>query len=257
MKLICWNMAGAYGYKRDRHARAWQWLNEQDADVALLQEVVPHPEEMGAWGSLIFRGKYQQHGCAVLVKAGGYRAWEPTDQEPWLKRVGGAAVIARPEQESGLWFISVHSDASSFEHINRDYPKWYADLPPRDQIPRCSPSEMWEIEPIAAELRPVLNGSRFILGGDLNSARMFDTGDSGENARLFDNLHAQGYIDTRPRHSSEEVRTFFKKRTRPLQLDHVFADDLTEASVVSWRVLREAPELLELSDHAPIEVVIA
>lgn len=57
MKLICWNMAGAFGYKRDRHARAWQWLNEQDADVALIQEVVPHPEEMGAWGSLIFRGK--------------------------------------------------------------------------------------------------------------------------------------------------------------------------------------------------------
>jgi hypothetical protein len=36
-----------------------------------------------------------------------------------------------------------------------------------------------------------------------------------------------------------------------------FHDDLTEASVVSWRVLREAPELLDLSDHAPIEVVIA
>jgi hypothetical protein len=100
-------MAGAFGYERDRHARAWQWLNEQDADVALLQEVVPHPEEMGAWGSLIFRGKYKQHGCAVLVKAGGYRAWEPTDQELWLKRVGGAAAIARPEQESGFWFISV------------------------------------------------------------------------------------------------------------------------------------------------------
>ena len=85
------NMAGAYDYKRDRHARAWQWLNKQDADVALLQEVVPHPEELGAWGSRIFRGKYKQHGCAVLLKAGGYRAWEPTDQEPWLKRVGGAA----------------------------------------------------------------------------------------------------------------------------------------------------------------------
>lgn len=84
---------------------------------------------------------------------------------------------------------------------------WYADLPPREQIPRCSPSEMWEIEPIVAELRPVLNGSRFVLGGDLNSARVFDVGDRGENARLFDNLHAQGYLDTRPRHSPEEVQT--------------------------------------------------
>lgn len=62
-------MAGAYGYKRDRHASAWQWLNEQDADVALLQEVVPHPEGLGPWGSVVFRRKYKQHGCAVLVKA--------------------------------------------------------------------------------------------------------------------------------------------------------------------------------------------
>lgn len=250
-------MAGAYGYKRDRHASAWQWLNEQDADVALLQEVVPHPERLGPWGSVVFRGKYKQHGCAVLVKAGGYRAWEPTDQQPGLTRVRGAAAIARPDEEGGLWFISVHSDAASFEEINRAYPTWYADLPPREQIPRSSASAMWEIEPVVAEPRPVLNGARFVLGGDLNSARMFDTGDRGENARLFDNLHAQGYIDTRPRHSPEEVQTYFKKRTRPLQLDHVFADAATETSVRSWSVRREVAEQLGLSDHAPIEMVIA
>lgn len=254
MRILCWNMAAAFNYDKKRHAEAWAWLNAQQPDVALLQEVVPHEEALVGWESVAFRGKYKRHGCAVLVRAGGYELWEPTPEEPWLQRIGGAACVAKPEDGHGMWLVSVHSDAASFEEINKRYPTWYADLPSRDGIPRCSESDMWEIEALAAELRPVLDGSLFVLGGDLNSARLFDDAGNHENERLFENLASQGYVDTRPRHAPQEVRTFYKQGRRPFQLDHVFADLDTEKRVSSWRVIPEPAEALDLSDHAPIEI---
>ena len=101
-------MAAAYGYDRERHERAWRWLNEQDADVALVQEVVPHEEHLSNWGSVIFKGKYKKHGCAVLVREGGYRAWTPSADQPWLQRIGGAVAVAEPVDSTLPWLVSVH-----------------------------------------------------------------------------------------------------------------------------------------------------
>src|SRR3954452_19145685 len=143
MKIVCWNMAAAYGYRKERHAAAWDWLNAQDADVALLQEVVLHEDALGDWGSVIFRRKYKRHGCAVLVKAGGYQSWEPTAAEPWLQRIGGAACVAKPADAHGIWLPTLHSDAASFEEIHKRYPGWYGDLPSRAGILRSSDTQMW------------------------------------------------------------------------------------------------------------------
>ena len=151
--------------------------------------------------------------------------------------------------------MSVHSDAASFEQINKKYPTYYGDLPSRDGVLRCSDVNLWEVEVIAAELGPVLGGSHFFMGGDLNSARLFDSKSNQENRRLFENLDALGYRDTRLRHHADEVQTFFKSGCRPFQLDHVFADRETESRVSSWRVLTEPVTGLNLSDHAPIEVL--
>lgn len=257
MKVLCWNMAAAFGYNKERHAEAWAWLNDQAPDVALLQEVVPHEDALRGWGTVVFRPKYKNWGCAVLVRAGRYEAWEPTPQEAWLRRIGGAACVAKPVDPRGIWWASVHSDAASFEEINKRYPEWYRDLPSRDSILRCSESDLWEIEVIASELSAVLKDSHFVVGGDLNSARLFDDNHGDENERLFANLHAQGYVDTRPRHSAHEVRTYFKDGRRHFQLDHVFADRDTESAVTAWRVLEEPAQSLGLSDHAPIEILLA
>ncbi|GAB2767596.1 hypothetical protein GCM10027020_20490 [Nocardioides salsibiostraticola] len=208
------------------------------------------------WGSVIFRGKYKNWGCAVLVRDGGYERWEPTKSQPWLRLVGGAAVVARPTGGVGRWFSSVHSDSSSFEATNRKYPNTYADLPSRDGIARCNPREMWEIEVIAHELAPVLEQRDFVLGGDLNSSLLFDKKAGGQEAQLFSNLASLRFADLRPRHSEEEVRTFFKANNRHFQLDHVYSDGVTEASVSRWEVLADVAADLGLSDHAPILVEV-
>ena len=254
MKIICWNMGAAFGFSGAKHKAAWEWLNGQDADVALLQEFMPLEEFVEPWGSVIFKGKWKTWGCGALVREGGYERWEPTESEPWLQRVRGAVAIARPVAGVGFWFGSVHSDSSSFEATNRKYPSTYGDLPAREGILRCSSKEMWEIEVIAHELAPVLASHKFIFGGDLNSSLLFDKKAGGQEAQLFANLASLGFADLRPRHSEQEVQTYFKNKKRPFQLDHVYSDEATERSVTRWEVLTDVASELGLSDHAPILV---
>lgn len=257
MKILSWNMGAAYGFRGDKHVAAWEWLNSQDVDVALLQGAVPRSEFTSAWDLVIWAGKYQNWGSAVLAKQPGLVPWTPSEEHPWLRRVRGAVAVARPVADDGRWFVSVHSDSSSFEHTNKRWPSTYADLPARDGIPRCSEKEMWEIEPIAHELGSVLGGRQFVFGGDLNSSVLFDDGRAGENTRLFENLRSQNFHDLGVRHGVSEQQTFFKENTRPFQLDYLFGDEQTDATVTSWRVLSAVASELGLSDHAPIEIVLA
>lgn len=256
MKILCWNMGAAYGFKGAKHAAAWEWLNAQDADVAMLQEVVPREEYLQEWKSFAFAGKWKDWGSAVLVRDGGYEKWEPTEEQPWLRTVRGAVAVAKPVDGAGLWFASVHSDASSFEKIAKTYKSTYQDLPPRDGILRSRETAMWEIEVIAHELKPVLAGKQFLFGGDLNASLLSDTPGKTYEATLFENLATLGYTDIRHRHSADEVQTYFKPGNRPFMLDHLYADTKTEAAVTSWRVLTKVAADLGLSDHAPIEVVL-
>ena len=257
MKILSWNMGAAYGFRGDKHAAAWEWLNAQNVDVALLQEVVPRPEFTSAWSSVIWVSKYQNWGSAVLAKLPGLEQWSPSEHQPWLRRVGGAAAVARPATGNGRWFVSVHSDSSSFEHTHKRYPRTYGDLPACDGVVRCSEKEMWEVEPIAHELKTVLAGRQFVFGGDLNSSLLFDKAQGGENARLFENMRSQGFLDLGLRHGISEQQTYFKPNARPFQLDYLYGDQRTAEAVTSWRVLTEVASEMGLSDHAPVEIVIA
>lgn len=51
-------MAAGWGYSLERHKRAWRWLEAQDPDVALLQEVIPPSWAQDHWPSLIFERTY-------------------------------------------------------------------------------------------------------------------------------------------------------------------------------------------------------
>lgn len=254
MKLICWNMAGALPYNSSAHARAWQWLHEQDVDIALVQEAALQGDAAAHWDSVVWSSKYGHNwGSAVLTRGTSYKPWQSSPTHPWLREVGGAACVAEPEDPVGLWLVSVHSSAGAWRQADLH------SLPPLDGIARCSEdrSELWEIEVVAHELKHVVRNQPFVMGGDLNSALAFDRNYGGrENEVLFANLAEAGYVDVRPRHQRDEVQTYFKAGTLAYQLDHVFADAATEARVSSWSVVTEVSSELCLSDHAPLLVTI-
>lgn len=239
-------MQGAVEFNPDNHRKAWQWLtHESQADVCLLQEVIPDEELIRQWSDFYFVKKYEQKnwGTMILVRRGNLEKFEPTSATPWLKKFHGSAPVAK-HSDSGLTLCSIHSNAVPVS-IDED------ELP--GTLLRCNEKDLWEIELIAHDLAPMLIGQRFIVGGDLNSSLGFDLKYKHENnSRLFSNLKYYGLNDTRLKFFDQEQQTYFKQGSDPYQIDHVYADAETFDQVKSWEVLSDLASGRKLSDHAPI-----
>jgi endonuclease/exonuclease/phosphatase family metal-dependent hydrolase len=261
MRILVWNMAGGFGYDQPRHDRAWRYVQEQDPDIALLQEAVPPSWASEHWRGVVWTPKYAKRvnssnvpwGSAIVTRSLALERPAADEGLPWLSELSGSVTVARTVEDNPIWLASIHSNAYPV-------PADQLRLHDAEAVPRCHPSKIWEIELIAPELERLFAGERFLCGGDINAALLFDTRKKGKvaNKLLFENLHKAGLIDLRPRHFAEEQRTYFKKGQWPYQLDHAFADAITEAQVAQWRVDTEpATTVPPLSDHAPIEVVLA
>jgi endonuclease/exonuclease/phosphatase (EEP) superfamily protein YafD len=256
MKLISWNMAAAYGYDKAKHDAAWDWLARQEPDVCLLQEVVVPDWATAQWPSLVFQPKYSKPwGSAVLSQVPGYSEYEPSESEPWLRHLRGPCCVAQPPTSDLPWLVSIHSSATSY--TPEELARLLEEDPRRslEGVARCASSELWEIELAIHELRHTLSGKRFLAGGDLNSALLFDTNYGGSsNRQLFANIAAAGFHDLRPEGVPEQ-KTFFRPGTGDYQLDHVFADGATAQHGYTWEVDTSVAGPDAPSDHAALVIV--
>lgn len=142
MNIIAWNMG------RRRHTAAWSYLLEHLVpDVALLQETAP-PQEMRQRGHVIHGRAYANHtwGSAVYVREGSIRELPlPAEHRGWLI----AAEVELPNADP-LVAVSVHARIL-------------------DGYVRPNLDRAFEV------LEPLLLGRSFVLGGDLNLSRNYDT----------------------------------------------------------------------------------
>lgn len=249
MRVISWNMAAGFGYDARKHDRAWRWLAYADPDVALLQEAIAPPWALEHWPHLQHAPTYADGtwGTAILAR-------EPLEvvrpSSPWLQKLAGKVHVARINKPQPMWLASIHSNA---------YPLKAKDLEgmPLEDVRRCHPSDIWQVEVIAHELADLFQGQRFVAGGDLNSGMLFDANEGTDyNARLWANLKAVGFHDLRVGYHEDEQRSYFAAGRGPYQLDHLFADAQTVSTTTAWTVRAEPAEVGGVSDHAPVEVVL-
>lgn len=250
MRVLSWNMAAGFGHDARKHDRAWRWLAYADPDVALLQETVAPDWALQHWPNLQHSPTYADGtwGTAILTRSVPLEAVEP--DSPWLRKLAGKVHVARLGGTRPLWLASIHSNA---------YPLKDADLEGMslEGVRRCHPGDIWQVEVIAHELAELFGIDPFVAGGDLNSGMLFDTKDGHDyNARLWSNLAELGFYDLRPRFYEQEQRTYFKTGRGPYQLDHLFGDATTAAAATGWLVRAEPAEVAQVSDHAPVEVVL-
>jgi hypothetical protein len=72
MRLLVWNMGGCWASEAS-HARAWDYLGQQDFDLALLQETRKPPAwAQEQWASFVWKPKYvvvghEQAGAEVRL----------------------------------------------------------------------------------------------------------------------------------------------------------------------------------------------
>ena len=261
MRLVVWNMGnGGPGNSEEKHERAWQYLDEQEWDVALLQETRKPPESVeGRYASRVWRPKYARRptgralwGCAVIARSLELEEYEPDEAFPWLEALEGSTAIAR-SASNPRWLASVHLRASKIAD------EVVAAGSMEGVVVTTPDGSVWEMNVIPHELGRLFGDQTFIWGGDLNTdPRMDDTRWAlGGNRRLFEVYAESGYHDTRARFFDSVQQTYFKAGTAAYQIDHVFADARTEQLVTGWHVdPRPATEQLPYSDHAPIFVTV-
>jgi len=107
---------------------------------------------------------------------------------------------------------------------------------------------------IFAGLAPLVEGRRFILAGDWNTARHQGTErDSKAGEKFFARVREAGWYDCVWDTRQSEIRTWFGPG-KLLQDDYVFCDSSLGKSVVEVSVAEDAATERHLSDHAPLIV---
>ncbi len=232
INVLSWNMQG-----RDLN---WAYLAKNvDSDFALLQEVtypsgyedtftsiIHHPKKKRAWGSAIISRKIKLTPHNNLNF--GY----------WGFKLNGSPVVASTQGDNPLHLASIHAWHGVLE--TRDFIK-----NPLNGITVEDKNNIKEISVIRHLLAEYLADKRFIVGGDLNATFERDS-------KVLNNFLKLGFKETSKKFYDQAQPTFFKKGSRPSDLDHIFTDKKEYNQVASWQVLVEVATDLELSDHAPI-----
>jgi endonuclease/exonuclease/phosphatase family metal-dependent hydrolase len=251
VKILCWNMAAAYGRWRDEpelHERAWHWVAAVDPDLAFLQEVRPPAWVADRWKLVIEPFKF--FASAVLARSTSHL--QPVEMAPGgvLSCLGSYLATAGLALSDGsrLLVSSVHTSA-------REAPAWGHPNLDRASIARAAVGQPWWNDIAFAGYRELVTGHRFLVAGDWNTSRYRDEDGIAipAGAEFFDRAATAGWVDISLDEGGGEVKTWYGFETsRPHQADHAFADAETAALVRRFAVDPWPVVELGLSDHAPL-----
>lgn len=259
MRIVTWNMAywkpGRYNSIENRR-RQWAFAFSLGADVLLLQEC--RPPDFEAFAPAWARNEYAIIGSiperwtassAVVARATYSPTAIPPDDHPWFEYLSGYVVRAHLDHPSfgGIRVASVHAIAKDVDDACLDE-EGHA----RIKQPGCA--RAWHCDLAANGLFDWV-GDQFVVGGDWNNARLFDTnyGDRWPRAArdFFASTKAHGWAESMRKFHDEEVQTYLDPASAPYQLDHLFTDAVLDHTLHRCEVINDAL-IRELSDHAPI-----
>lgn len=228
MLIVSWNMGcGPPTKYRRSHADAWRYLlDELKPDVAFVQEALFAAPLAEAFGQVFWSEDHgRDGGTAVLVRQ-GLAATRIAVTVPGSYVAGAELIIA----DVPTLFLSVHVGPPNYRKHLRG---------------------------LADALTPLLDGRRFVVGGDLNAARHLDDVYGGKwFTRYFEDLAVRQFHDCHWAQHGKEVQSFWGHQAREAyQCDHVFTDSTTAQGVSACAVI-DNPDVRALSDHGPLELTI-
>jgi len=232
MKIVSWNMGcgGPTQYRRT-HGDAWKYLLEElRPDVALVQEALESVgSDVGSSGTLI----------------------TSEDKNP----DNGAAIWATSSLSATRVAVSAHD--SFVAAADLDTPSGRLRVASLHLYPRSGAEHHANLIDLFKTVGAILEGCRFVAGGDINACRHYDaTGGQGYGA-FFDALHDRGFHDCHYALHGKEIQSYWgHSAKKAYQLDHLFVDTASALSVRSCDVVTTS-DTLRLSDHSPIVLELA
>jgi len=259
--VVTWNLAywtpGAFNSIPNQQ-RQWRFLLDLDPDVMLVQEC--RLEDLAAVdGATPYRvigarpGKWT--ACSAVVAK---RDLDPVPAErpgPWFEFLSGYLALATIATDIGqLLVASVHTPA-----------KVVTDpcLSDADHGALCRPGvgRAWHNDLAFAAIEELPKEAGFIVGGDWNTARLFDTvypegaeGSPMAGAAFFTRATEHGWVETMRQKWPEEIPTYLKAGTAGYELDHLFTDAALAGRFEGCDVVSEVDGVpaADVSDHAPV-----
>ena len=244
MRVVSWNMAHT--------RRAWDYLEELDPDLALLQEANPaHTPDWVAqrWPSRAMWPPQSWGWGSALAKP--HLDLTPYPRGPEGMEINGwlaTATVKLPDGESAV-IGSVHAPPFrvTAEHLaGRD--------PAPMSLPKYRTPRTFDVA--YATYRERVRGRRFIVGGDWNISRdlwqLYHP--KSHDADFFVRAEQDGWVDSYRRDHKHEGQTWFRAGNLPYQFDHVFCDEATAESMRFSKIDPHPAACLRLSDHAPVIV---
>ena len=247
MRVVSWNMSGRKSDDAWRHL-----LDVLRPDVALLQEAAVSDTmraELG--GRLIWQPISNVKWGSAIVTTTPATHVEVELSTEWMDYVRLVATDAVVDSKS-LRIISVHPHHMAFdEELLPEHPE----LTPRLDGARS----VWSCDVAYALARDLTAAApAFVVGGDWNTARLFDRTmgylEPGAGEAFFARANADGWHDCYHARHGREGRTWIRGKDNGYQLDHVFTDGVTGEAVKDCWIDERAAVDPRLSDHAPLIV---
>jgi endonuclease/exonuclease/phosphatase family metal-dependent hydrolase len=259
MIIASWNLNGATHAGRstlEQQGRAWHYLAAIDCDIALLQEADPIaiPEwaherwaivagEVGrgakvtaGWGSMIISKPSLELTALAPVDASLLEAvydYVVTGEiRVGSERITVASVHAPPKYAAEMW--------STMRKVPR----------PSDEVLgtyALRGDALWACDVMFAALEPRARERRFVIGGDWNTGRLYDS--SGAWARtgamFMERARERGWYEVS---AGDEQPTLLTGSAR-YQPDHVFTDE-NLAARATLRAIDAGWLVQSITDHA-------
>lgn len=225
MRLISWNMGcgGKQSAYRKTHAEAWSYLlDELRPDVALLQEALaPAHKWVETRGACVMSSDHNPDNGAVLFAA------SPLRVSAFDVRAHDAFVAAADVE--GLRIMSLHL------------------------YPRSGTRHHGNLVALFDVVADLTRGHRFVVGGDINASRGFDTMYGGRAyQKSFDAIARRGFHECHFGLHRAESQTFWGHRAKgAYQLDHFFVDEPAAGKIARCEVVT-TEDTRRLSDHSPV-----
>lgn len=226
MKIISWNMGGRK-YRRV-YEHAWRYLvDELRPDIAFIQEAsLILPDWLRDKGQVLHRAAYKEQdwGSGLFVR-------DRTASEINIPTTGSYVVAA-----------DIISGPATFVAAS---------------IHVCPDSKQQSyLRELIAVIGPALQNRNFVIGGDLNAARLYDQMHKRNAYQwFFDELAAAGLHDCHWGVHRREVQSYWGRAGVGYQNDHLFVDSSWAARVLSCDVIDNA-DVRSMSDHGPLCLVL-
>lgn len=225
MKIVTWNLG--FWQHRSTHCEAWAYLRNQiEPDLALLQEVSPPNLNNNEY--MTFKQIHQDWGTALYTRN------TALEELPFGKEYPGRVSVAsfKIAAEQEIIAVSIHApivNGRVFPYLARIF----------DEIER------------------IVSGRAFIVGGDLNTARLAEkVWPRHGHGPFFERIGNSIFFDCHQNLHGREEQTIFRENSKyPFQDDHLFVSHDLASRVKSCYVLN-GETVRGLSDHIPLVVDI-